>query len=233
MIRRRRVLNGLGLYVHEDVGKIFAESMYSMGDPPGTPINSATAALAAETAELAQFFSQTPGTQQGEETGPGAGAGPSVIPGAPIWSPWVYPPPGWQSFMQNGVIPTPLNDGLDHIVPLLGSTTNGGLLTPDGFYGVINKVSLNYTGPGFVQGSGDITWRILRDLQAVKNYNQITSEMGTPQQRLPIDGIPMIPGQNFQVTVNIAPAAVIPIAGTFIDVWIGGYFYPRQYGAPE
>jgi hypothetical protein len=226
----------LGLYVHEDVGKIFAESMYTMGDPPGTPINSATASLAADTAELAAFFQQTPGVTQGEQTTGGAASAqytPVGLGSQSVFAPWIYPPPGWQSFMQVGVIPTPLNDGLDHIVPLIGSSTNGGLLTPDGFYGIINKVSLNYTGPGFVQGSGDITWRILRDLQAVKNYNAITSEMGTPQQRLPIDGIPMIPGQNFQVVVRIAPAAAIPIAGTFIDVWLGGYFYPRQFGAPE
>jgi len=220
----------MGLFVPADVAAIMAESAYAYHDPQGGAVNDLNAdTLRSEADELDGFFTPAldqvggvlvPGSGGG---GPGTG-GQGLNPGtyAPSEPPWVYPPPGSQSFMIPGVIPTPAADGLDHVI--FQATV------PDGYYGVINGLSHNYTGPGFVQGSGDLTFRILRNNQAVRNYSNILVEFGTPQQRLPIDGIYLISGETFKYVVSVSTTAIIPVAGTFIIAFFKGYFYPQQFG---
>ena len=131
------------------------------------------------------------------------------------------PIPGQQSFMfPQGVagITTPANNGLDNTV--------FSFRVPDGYVGVIDALSHNYTGGGLVQGSGDLTWRITIDGRAVKNYDAITVEFGSPQQRLQISGIAVEPSQTVAYVVNHAVASGLAAAGTRILCFMGGAFWP-------
>lgn len=174
--------------------------------------------LQSDLVELETYLRSQRGLEAGAEAGAGA-AGAVLVP-EPASYPWTVAPPGYESFLTPGVIATPANTGVDNTVLTL--------TVPNGYYGVLNKLTHYYSSPSLVPGSGDITWRITRDNQAIKNFGAITVEFGR-EQPWPIDGIPMLPGQVFRYIVNHAAASVLPSAGTFIIVFFGGYFYPQQY----
>src|SRR5579859_1290622 len=72
--------------------------------------------------------------------------------------PWVKMPPQGKRFLkiatQNiAVIP---NDGADHVMAF----NQGPFIMWDGYDGCIDTVIFQFTGQGFVEGSGDLTWRI-------------------------------------------------------------------------
>lgn len=127
---------------------------------------------------------------------------------------------GQQSFMFPGVIATPATNGLD--------TSVFSYRVPDGYVGVIDAISCNYTGGGgaFVPGSGNLTFRILIDKRAVKNYEAIQVELGSTQQRLHIAGIELEPNRVFEWVVNHATTSPLPVGGTFIVCFFGGAFWP-------
>lgn len=131
--------------------------------------------------------------------------------------PWSEPPPGFQSFDAHKQIPSP---------PLSTDTEVLRLVAPDGYDGVIRRLSNNYTGPNFVQGSGQIIWRLLIDQMVVKNYGQITIEMGSPQWPRETDGILLRSGQVVRYMVSISDPALAGSAGGVICA-LGGYFWPK------
>lgn len=131
---------------------------------------------------------------------------------------WLDFPLDAQYFDFPGVIATP---ALGTAATVLSFTV------PSGWDGVIRKVSHNYTGPGFVQGSGDLVWTIRVGGAAVKNYNLITSEFGSPQQ--PRDTyIILRENQLVEYVVTVSATAVVPVAGTFIVVFMAGWEVPRS-----
>lgn len=132
--------------------------------------------------------------------------------------PWVEPPPGFQAFDYSRHIATPAV-GVDTEVLVFS--------VPDGYDGVIRRLSNNYTGPGFVQGSGQLIWRILIDRMVVKNYGQILIEMGSPQWPRDTDGILLRSGQVVRYMVNVSDAALAGSA-TGIICAVGGYFWPKE-----
>jgi hypothetical protein len=130
-------------------------------------------------------------------------------------------PAGAESFKPFGVISTPGATGVDSTALTLD--------VPHGWDGFIKLLSHNYTGGGFVQGSGDLTWRILRDGQAVKNFDAIKVEFGTAAD--PIDltepGIPIYSGQLITYIVNHAVTSGLAVAGTNIICSFAGHLFPR------
>ncbi len=154
---------------------------------------------------------------------------PTSESGAPM--PGALPPqrvtgPDWETFPQDaqyfdfpGVIATPAL-GTNDAVALT-------FQVPPGWDGVIRLQSWNYTGAGFVQGSGDLTFRVRKGGQFVKNYDSILTEFGTPQQPR-ITRILIEENQLIEYLVSVAAAAVIPVAGTFINVYSAGWFWPRR-----
>jgi len=136
--------------------------------------------------------------------------------------PWVEFPALGRYFDVPGAIPT----------PALGST-NVVVLTinmPPGWDGVIRFLSWNYTGAGFVQGSGDILWTLRISGAVVEEYNRVPTEMGTIQQPRPTV-IRIYENQTLEVLVSIAALAAIPIVGTQIVAYLAGWRYPRDiYG---
>ena len=143
-------------------------------------------------------------------------SGVDVDPRIAAIPPWERSPEGHVPFDHQGVV----------ALPLVGAVAN--VLTfvvPQGFDGVVERFSLNFTAGGFIAGSGDIVWRIFQDNKGVKNYSNIQSELGTLQIARPIDNMRLFSGQTILITVtHVANAA---LNGDVIAT-MAGYYYPRK-----
>lgn len=133
-------------------------------------------------------------------------------------APYIVPPPGFFGFDQPGIIPTPAANGVE--------TDVINIQVPLGYDGVIKKLSNQYTGGGFVEGNGDLTWRVYRNSLAVRNYDNIQVQLGTMQNPRDIAGIRVFSGQVIRVTVTHAVGSGLAVAGTNIICFISGWFYP-------
>ena len=99
------------------------------------------------------------------------------------------------------------------------------LTVPDGYDGVINAYSWNFTGGGFVQGSGDLVVQVLRNGAAVRNYDNILVEKGSIQQPRTISPLRIYSGQIISLVINHVANGLLNgnIVGCF-----SGYFYPSM-----
>lgn len=131
--------------------------------------------------------------------------------------PWLYPPPGFRAFDFVRSIATPFA-GVE--------TTVVGFTVPVGFDGTVKRISHNFTGGGFTQGSGDLVWRIRVNNQVVKNFGTLLTEFGSIQQPREIDGIVIRAGQTVTYSVVCSNAALI--AGTYIVCCFAGYYWPKD-----
>ena len=142
------------------------------------------------------------------------GLGPSEIVGNGV-APWIQPPEGHLPFLESGVAATPAVGAAGIILRLN---------VPQGYDGVINGLSNNHIPGGFVDGSGQLIWRILADGRAIRNFNNIIVELGTLQIPRSVDGIRIFSGQAIDYTLDhIANAA---LGGNTVCT-LKGYYYPR------
>jgi hypothetical protein len=141
-------------------------------------------------------------------------------------APWIDPPSGFEAFYSPGIIATPAANGAD--------TTALSFRVPTGYDGVIRRIANLYTGPGFVAGSGNLVWRILRNGQAIRNFDNMQFSLGTYSSTggsiLPaeMDGIRMFADDVITFIVNHAATSPLPVAGTQIVVLLGGWIYPKS-----
>ena len=150
-------------------------------------------------------------------------------------APWVSMPPEGRRFRP--ITSTPLTsfqtagvfNGLDVVVLQMR--------VPLGYDGVISDVVLNFTGSGFDEGSGEITWRIAADylpiggLQVGGRYlrdmgNVITS-LGSLTQPSPVPrgGLRVYSWDLVTVYCNIASTATV--ANGVILASLAGWTWPR------
>lgn len=131
--------------------------------------------------------------------------------------PWVEAPPGRVPIDFFGTV----------AMPLVGAQAV--ILTfpvPEGYDGVITDYALNYTGAGFVNGSGDLVWQILANGRPIRNFSNITAQKGSEQfPRKISSGIPIYSGQI--ITVIIQHVANVAL-GAAVTASLLGYLYPRQ-----
>lgn len=132
--------------------------------------------------------------------------------------PWVQEPPGSIPFDEQGAItlgpaPTP---GVDQPVVRFQ--------VPHGFDGVINFISNNVTDLAFVDGSGDLVWKILINGRPVRNFGNIIVQKGTLAQGRIISPIRLFAGDVVTYTVQFAAGTV---TGQVICS-LSGYFYPSR-----
>ncbi len=96
---------------------------------------------------------------------------------------------------------------------------------PDGYDGVINAFSANFTGGGFVQGSGDLIFQLQRDGVPIRNYNNILVEKGTigiPRVIAPLRGY-----SKQTISLVVIHAANGLLAGNVVGSLVG-YDYPSE-----
>jgi hypothetical protein len=99
---------------------------------------------------------------------------------------------------------------------------------PFAWDGVINSLSMDFTGTGWVEGSGDIVFRLLVRRWYPPDYGNITVRFGslTTPQNLPI-GIRVYSGAEIQMFVNLGTGALTRLTPGNIICMAGGWFYPQ------
>ena len=137
-------------------------------------------------------------------------------PTTTIKRPWLEEPEGSVPYDQAQVASLPA---------VGGSVTVVTMVVPEGMDGVINAFSWNFTGGGFVQGSGDIQAQLFRNGAAVRNFDNILIEKGSIQTPRPISPIRIYSNQVITLVIN--HIANVTLNGNVIGSLVG-YFYPAQ-----
>jgi hypothetical protein len=102
---------------------------------------------------------------------------------------------------------------------------------PLGYDGVLMTVTNSWNGSGFVEASGDITWRIKKDRIFIPYYDTITSTLGSLS--VPVDvvgqGIALFSGQLLQYYANFQAGseARLNVGGKTVCA-LQGFIWPRE-----
>jgi hypothetical protein len=143
--------------------------------------------------------------------------------GRPDLPPWIYQPVNWENVDQ-------INYAL---VPAIGSTvTIISYVVPPGRNGIINKVACNFVGGGWVEGSGDIIWRILIDgtpPPGATSYDSILASLGGPSQPTGIAGFRFFENQVLTFVAFNNPSGAnggVVVAGQRVGARFTGWNYP-------
>lgn len=137
--------------------------------------------------------------------------------------PWTKQGPNARPFAFQQQIATPPIDTIFHNV--INVDNKNCILVPTGYDGAINSYGANFTGGGFVDGSGDLVWRISRNGVPIKNFEFILTERGDPNQPIPVNYIRIYSGDRIQFLIN--HAANVTLNDGFIICDLGGFFYPN------
>jgi hypothetical protein len=143
--------------------------------------------------------------------------------GRPDLPPWIYQPVNWENVDQ-------INYAL---VPAIGATaTIISYVVPPGRNGIINKVACNFVGGGWVEGSGDIVWRILVDgtpPPGATSYDSILASLGGPSQPTGIAGFRFFENQVLTFVACNNPSGAnggVVVAGQRVGARFTGWNYP-------
>jgi hypothetical protein len=166
-----------------------------------------------DTLDLQSIYSQTQAVLgQGAAFGAQSLSESDLTGGMP---PWIIPPAGADPFDATAVV----NVGLVGV-----DATILTLLVPYGYDGVIKRFYHNYLGAGYMEGSGDLVWRILADGRPIKNFGNILTQMGSPTTPRVTDGIRIFTGQSITYVVSHPANVILTDACT---ASLAGYYYPR------
>lgn len=179
--------------------------------------------------QLAPYFPAAPGDPNSDavemltEMDESCGAAPGK--GRPDLPPWIYQPVNWENVDQ-------INYAL---VPAIGSTAVIiSYVVPPGRNGIINKVACNFVGGGWVEGSGDIVWRILVDgtpPPGATSYDSILASLGGPSQPTGIAGFRFFENQVLQFVAFNNPGGAnggVVVAGQRVGARFTGWNYPTD-----
>lgn len=147
--------------------------------------------------------------------------------------PWIAMPSGGRRFKPIGILnvpdlANPANVGVDIIVPF--NTSAGSLEVPDGWDGVITDVVMNITNSPFVEGSGDLTWRLSASQRYLRDMGDVITQLGslTAPNPVPRGGLRVYSKNLITMTINFganAPNTINPAGKILVSVT--GWFYPR------
>ncbi len=148
-----------------------------------------------------------------DETAPPSTSGAAGLP------PWIYPPVNWENI-----------DLLSYaLLPAIAATvTILDFTVPAGRNGVIRRVACNFVGGGWVEGSGDVVWRILVDgatPPGATSYDSIVASLGSPANPVEISGFRIFENQRLTL-VGFNNAVVV--AGQRLGARLIGHMYPRE-----
>ncbi len=134
--------------------------------------------------------------------------------------PWIVIPPQGKAFDANSTPPI--------VTPTVaaGETEVLRLVVPQGWDGIIKRLSNNYIGGTNPDTTQSLTWRIYLDQQLVPNYGNIKTQFGTTSFPRETDGIFIGSGQVVRWTVTNTDV-VLPTAGTFCSCCLAGFWWPR------
>jgi len=132
---------------------------------------------------------------------------------------WLYPPINWENIdLANYVA-----------LPAIGATATVLTFTvPVGRNGVINKIGNNFVGAGWVEGSGDVIWRILVDggtPPGATSYDNILASLGSPANPVGISGFRIFENQTLTL---VAFNNAVVVASQKVGARLMGHMYPRD-----
>jgi len=135
--------------------------------------------------------------------------------------PWIVQPPQGRRFQEIATLALPADNTTSAVL---------NFRVPLGYDGVINGVVNRFIGLGFVEGSGDLHWRIQLTNRFVNDYGDIQTSLGdlTSPVALQGGGIRLISNQYVRFLVYVAPGA-----GAHLDPLgrvlcaLSGWYYPR------
>lgn len=138
-----------------------------------------------------------------------------------IVPPWITMPPQGRRFQEVNTISLPA---------INTDTTVLDFRVPLGYDGVINGIVDRVIGAGFVEGSGDVEWRIRLNLHYLPDYGDIQTSLGdlTNPCSMQGGGIRIKSGQlvRYYVMINAAGAAHLD-PNDRILCSLSGWYYPR------
>ena len=144
-----------------------------------------------------------------------------------LTKPWVAMPKEGRQFKPIAYLAVPAPPFTGANLPVLA------VFVPFGYDGVISDVVFNITAPGatgFIDGSGDITWRLSADGRYLRDLGNVQTAIGsliTPSP-VPRGGLRVYSRDKLLVTAAFTPGAEPKInPSARIVVSITGWFYPR------
>jgi hypothetical protein len=158
---------------------------------------------------------------------------PVLAPQLEIKRPWLDPPEGYAPYDYQASATLPAVGAGSTVPQLTGATgatavvdTNGlGLIVDNGYDGVINSLSCNFTGAGFTDFSGQIIWILFADSKPIRNFNNIQAQKGTVQIPRDIAPIRIYSGQT--ITWVVIHASNPSLNGEVVCT-LTGYVYPNR-----
>jgi len=141
------------------------------------------------------------------------------------WPARLFPPTNWE------------NIDLDNyaLLPAIGSTqVIISYVVPPGRNGVIKKVANNFVGGGWVEGTGDLVWRILVDgtpPPGATSYDTILASLGNPASPTGIAGFRIYENQVVTLVAFNNPAGPnggVVVAGQRVGGRFTGWNYPTD-----
>ena len=129
------------------------------------------------------------------------------------------PPADWENIDQFAYV----------ALPAIGATaTIISFQVPVGRNGIIRKIANNFVGGGWVEGSGNVIWRILVDgvpPAGASSYDTILGSLGNPASPTEISGFRI---RENQVVTLVAVNVAVVVAGQLVGGRLMGYLYPRE-----
>lgn len=103
------------------------------------------------------------------------------------------------------------------------------LTMPVGYDGLLSGIFQFYTGSGFIQGSGDIIWRIQVNQRYVKDLGNSPFSLGSPREPFPLtEGQILLSGQTVRYLVNVPNlSGNIQVGNSQIVCGLIGFYWPR------
>jgi hypothetical protein len=107
-------------------------------------------------------------------------------------------------------------------------------VVPPGRNGVIYKVANNFVGGGWVEGTGDLIWRILVDgtpPPGAVSYDAILASLGNPASPTEIPGFRIFENQVLQLVAfnnPAGPSGGVIVAGQRVGARFVGWNYPTD-----
>ena len=132
--------------------------------------------------------------------------------------PWLVMPPNAVPFQKFNSIPLPAANGNDVAVLQFA--------VPQGYDGVISSLVQQYTGTGFVDGSGDLKWRIRIGDRWAEDMGNMITQLGSLQSPYQIyrSGIRLRDRDAVSYVVNHATGS--SLTGGRIVCGCFGWYYP-------
>jgi len=109
-----------------------------------------------------------------------------------------------------------------------GDVTVVDFVVPTGYWCRIQQLSCTYSGTGFVDGNGDLEWRLQIGSRYARNMGRILFELGTPSCGFPItDYIGVRSGWRIRMIVRVINATGnIQVGTSLILCAVQGYMIP-------